>query len=190
MQLELSTTIDHPRDAVLIAIRDRIDEVAHFMPDVEGVAILARDEAPGVVRMTYRWEGARRSIPLVLRPFISRNLLGIDDKAEWYTDEAKCHWRIEPRIAARCLRCQGTTLLTDEPGGGTRMVLQIELEIDPAEIPGVPRVIGLRLKGPLERYVARSLTPNLSRLSAAVQQFLDAEALPANGAACRRDPQP
>lgn len=158
---------------MLIALRDRISEVAHFMPHIEEMAVLTREEQPGLVRMRNRWQGTKDNVPAALRPFVSRKLVGWHDEADWFADEGVCRWRIEPMIGARFMECRGTTQLVATVANCTDVTLTVDIELDPSKIPGVPTLIGRGLKRPIERFIANSLKPNLERLSEAVQAMLD-----------------
>lgn len=50
-----------------------------------------------------------------------------------------------------------------------------EMTIDPDNVPGVPRFLARKMKNPLERFIARAMSPNLTSIATAVQKYLDGQ---------------
>ena len=143
------------------------------MPNVEGVEILAREESPPLVTLRNRWQGAQTDIPSVVRPFVKKDLASWLDRATWNEETLTCQWEIEAVTGRDCFHCRGETTITPD-GDGCTFALQGEMTIDPNHVPGIPRFLARKVHGPLERFIARAISPNLTSVASAVQRYLDA----------------
>ena len=176
-RIEVNVEIGYPPEAVFIALRDRIEELSHFMPHVEYMKVLEREDAPPLTRVYNRWQGTKDNVPAVARPFISRDVVGWFDRAEWSSETLACTWRIEPVKFKKLFDCHGTTTLAHSEGGSL-FTLVVNLELDLQKVPGLPKFLARRVQGPVESFVAKSLTPNLASLANAVQAYFDESGLP------------
>lgn len=175
IEIEVTETIEQPAERVLHALRDRIAELAGYMPNIETMEIIEREERPPVVYMHNRWRGRKDSFPAIARPFLTRNLVSWFDHAEWDESTMSCSWRIEPIKAKTIFSCSGSTALAPEEGDRCLFSLQARLELDLQRVPGLPRFLARRAQGPVERFVASSVQPNLSSLASAVAEYLAAK---------------
>jgi hypothetical protein len=176
MKIEGNQTLSHPALRVFETLRDRTPDLVSHLPNIDGVDVINREEDPPVVRLYNRWQGSQGDVPAVVRPFVKRELISWFDRAAWNEESLSCVWSIEAVVGRECFSCTGTTTITAQGEGASHFNLQGELIIDPDKVPGVPRFLARKLRGPLERFIAKAISPNLTSVASAVQKFLDEQA--------------
>lgn len=173
MKIRSETRLHHSIDKVFEAYRDRMSEVAAFLPDIESIQVLSRVEEDGRVVLHNEWRGDVE-IPKVASKFLKPEHLRWDDYATWQTDTRSCSWRIETRVFNDGFSCSGTTKLTED-GDGTRIVLDGDLKIQLQGVPGVPGFLGKRLAPQIEKFVVALIAPNLEKTNEAIGRYLDSQ---------------
>lgn len=128
-----------PPDRVATVIRDRLPEIAPDLEDVAAISTVARTDRPdGGVALVNEWR-VNPKLPTALSAYISADMLGWLDHADWSPDLTVCRWRIEPYFMSGAIRCAGVTRFDSAMGGrGTRAIFEGSLEIDAAALSGVP----------------------------------------------------
>ena len=173
MDIHSESRIAHPREAVYAAYRDRLPEVAAYIPDIREILVVSREPTADGVRLHNRWH-ADREIPSVVRGVLSPDMLHWDDHAAWSDGGFRCDWRLHIPAFPDQVRCSGrNTFLAD--GAGTRVVLTGQLQITADRIPGVPRILARRLAPQVEKFIVRLITPNLEQVNLSLGRFLDAQ---------------
>ncbi len=171
MKIHSISMIHHPREAVFRAYRDRLSEIAAYIPDVREIAVQNRQEADGIVSLHNVWK-AQREVPTALKVVLKPEALEWDDYARW--DEAAfiCDWEIKTRVFRDKVTCKGRNTFTVE-GSRTKVHLSGDLEIDMAKVPGVPRLLARRLGPQVEKFIVSLITPNLEQVNKSLERFLD-----------------
>ncbi len=180
MHFDKEDHIAHPAPLVLATLLDRLEEVAPFLPSIECIETLEREDlADGRVRIVRRWQGADTGVPTALRPFLSRDLLAWYDTALWTPDEYKVDWSqaTAAEVVADLYRCSGTNRFEpapESPTDTTRVAIAGELEVHSDQLPGVPSFLGRSIAPQIERFIVSLITPNLTELSTGLGRYLDA----------------
>jgi len=126
-----------PPEALFLAMRDRLDEIAPMLKDIRAIEMLERRGADSVVTMTNRWQ-ARQAVPVMLQARLRASEIAWIDRAAWDAAALICRWEIEPLIGDGAIRCIGTTQFEPAMAGrGCRAVFAGELAIDPGFIGSV-----------------------------------------------------
>ena len=173
MNIQSSSRIEHPFGSVFLAYRDRLPEVAAFVPDVAAIVVRARRELPdGTIELHNEWS-SDREVPAVLSSIVRQDQLCWDDFASW-APSGLCTWRIQTRAFTEAVRCSGTTRLVAD-GAGTRVELSGSLTLGVEKVRGIPRLLASRIGPQLEKFVVSLVTPNLEKTNVAIARFLDAE---------------
>jgi hypothetical protein len=175
VKIQGTENLTHPARLVYETIRDRTQEMVDMMPNIDGMEVISRKEEPPFVHLYNKWQGANRDVPRVLRPFIKPDLLAWYDRAAWNEETLSCRWSIEAVVGKDFFSCEGSTTIS-AAGDGSVFSLAGELTVDPNRIPKVPRFLARKFKEPLERFIARAISPNLTSIARAVQQYLDRQA--------------
>ena len=173
MRFSDDVVLTHPLEVVFEAFRDRLPELVPYLPAIESIETIEREElGPGRVRLVNVWQGNRAVAPKGLRMFATAKALRWKDTAEWDEAERATTWRFETFQLGKLYDCHGRNHYEEVPDG-TRFVLTAELEVYPERVPGVPRFMAKKLKPKIEDLVRGRVTDNLNELARGVQAFLD-----------------
>lgn len=173
MLIQSESRIAWPRAKVYAAYRDRLPEVAKYIPDVKAVVVLSREARPTGVKLHNEWVGDRE-IPSYAAPFLKPEHLRWDDFAEWNDAEHSVAWTLKTRAFTEAVRCSGRNSFYEDGPNATRVVLTGDLTMDLADIPGLPGFLGKRLAPQVEKFIVQLIQPNLEQVNRSLQQFLDA----------------
>lgn len=171
MKIHSVSMIHHPRELVYSAYRDRLAEIAAYIPDVREISVQSREESDGVVSLHNVWK-AQREVPTALKVVLKPEALEWDDYATWDQDSFVCEWEIKTRVFREKVSCRGRNTFTVE-GGRTKVHLTGDLVIDMASVPGVPRILARRLGPQVEKFIVSLITPNLEQVNKSLERFLD-----------------
>lgn len=174
MQIGGTKTISHPAEQVFAALRDKQSELAErYLPNIESVEVLEREDNPPKVRLYNRWQGRTDDVSRVIRPFVSREMMSWLDEAFWDEETLSCTWRIESAKAKGVFQCSGSTRISAREDQTSLFELEGELQVHPDKVPGVPGFLARKVRDPIEKFVANLLNPNLTMMAQAVQRYLD-----------------
>lgn len=172
MDFEITEIIHHPTDEVYLTYRDRLPELVPYLPNVDEVEVLEREELEGGLRLLNRW-CVSGSIPRTVRPFFKGKQLSYLDHARWNDEESLVQWRLEIGLFPDAVGCSGTNYFRQGTRpGSTEVSLTGALTVDLSRVAGVPRIFhGIAPK--IESFVLDRIRPNLSSVTRAVAQYLD-----------------
>jgi hypothetical protein len=172
MRIHSESLIHHPQERVYEAYRDRLSEIAPYIPDVKEIVVESREDTERGAKIHNVWI-ADREVPVFARAFLKPEMLRWDDYADWRDDERCVHWKLALRVFTDQVDCSGTNCFQKVDESTTRVVLEGELDIDLKNIPGVPKMLAGGLKPKIEKFIVSLITPNLERVNESLQQFLD-----------------
>lgn len=172
MKIHSESVLNHPRDRVYAAYRDRLPELAAYIPDVKRIDQVSRQDRDGVARIHNVWI-ADREIPKVMQVVVKPEMLQWDDHAEWIASSWSCRWTLKLKVFTESVTCGGVNTFAEEGTGRTRMVIGGDLDIDLANMRGVPRLLAPTLKPQIEKFIVSLITPNLERVNVALERFLN-----------------
>lgn len=172
MRIHSESIINHGREAVFLAYRDRLPEIAPYIPDIGQIVVESRTDHGDHVDLHNIWI-AEREIPGFAKAFIKPDMLRWDDFAKWNESTKKCDWRLKIRAFPESVACSGTNTFVELGPGRTKVVLEGDLQIDVKKIPGVPRLLAGRVGPKVEQFIVSLITPNLERVNSSLGRFLD-----------------
>ena len=175
MRIQSASTITHPIDVVYDTYRNKLSETAAYMPDIREIVCESREEREGGATIHNVWISSAempRGINKIVRP----EHLRWDDYAEWNDVERTVDWRIQVRVFAEAVTCGGTNRFIAKGDGATELVLDGDLQIDLDKVRGIPSMLGRRIKPRIESFIIGLVTPNLVKVNACLQQYLDENA--------------
>jgi len=172
MRIESESLIRHPQPVVYGAYRDRLPEIAAYIPDVKEIRVEKREEQDGGVKIHNVWI-ADRDVPVFAKAFLKPEMLQWDDFADWKDDESRVYWTLKLRVFTDSVTCGGTNSFIAAGDGQTKVRLEGDLDIDVKNIPGVPKLLAGGIKPKIEKFIVSLITPNLKRVNESLQQFLD-----------------
>ena len=172
MEFKVTEIIRHPTEEVYLTYRDRLPQLVPYLPNVDLVEILEKEETDEGPRLLNRWT-VTGSIPRTVRPFFKGKRLSYLDRARWNDEESLVHWNIEIGLVPDAVACGGINYFRAGAAPGTTEVsLTGALTVDLSRMAGVPRIFyGIAPK--IESFVLDRVKPNLSSVTRAVAQYLD-----------------
>jgi hypothetical protein len=172
MEFRIAELVRHPLEKVYRTNRDHLADLVPYMPNVDDVEVLERNETPTGVRLVNRWK-VSGAVPRVVRPFFGEKMLTYLDRAEWHNEASRVDWRFEIGMFPDAVDCHGSNHFTaGKEGETTELVLQGSLAIDLGKVRGVPRLLH-GLASTVESFVIGQVRPNLVAVAVAVGKFLD-----------------
>ena len=165
MKLDVRDTLGHPRQLVWDTYRDELPALVDYLPNVESIENLSRDDGEeSVIRLENEWR-AKGNIPSVAKRFIKPEMLRWKEEVVWDEGRWICTWKIKPAFFTEHVRVEGDTTYTEVSGSAT------ELHI--LGVRGVPRLLVGTVNKAVEKLVARLILPNMQRLNSSLGRYLD-----------------
>lgn len=171
MDLSADARLPFPRAAVFEAYRDKLPELVAFLPNVRGIEVRSRKDAPPITELLNVWHGGGE-IPAAARAFLSESMLSWTDHARWDQDAWTCSWRIESHVFTEAIQCQGLNRFIEE-GGETVLQIRGSLTIDPGKVKGVPRLLAGSVSKTAEEVLGGKIRPNLAEVSIGLRKYLE-----------------
>lgn len=172
MDIRTDTTISHPRDLVYATYRDRLPELAAYIPNISSIEVLKSEREGDVLHLLNEWQ-ATAKIPRIARAYIKPEMLRWKDHADWYDDEWCVRWRFELAFLTDVVHAAGTNTFREMGPGNMRIAIRGDLAIDSSRIPGVSARTGRLVVPHVERFVVALVKPNLVKTTEVLQRFLD-----------------
>jgi len=170
MKFEVSDIIKHPVDQVFPTFRDHIAELAQYLPNIETITILDRQEECDCVHVTSHWL-AKVRLPGPASKLIPEKERGWDDIAIWNNDKQNVDWKFVFQAFPEAIKMGGTNSFIAE-GDHTRLHIKGEAQIDYNRIPGVPNFVLKRIVPTIEKIAFTALKPNLLKINRGVEKYL------------------
>ena len=174
MRIQSESTIQHPRDVAFAAYRDRLPEIAAYIPDIREIIVQAREEEGSVVSLHNEWF-ADTDIPKMVQSVVRPEMLRWDDFASWDSERFVCSWNLRVGAFTESVNCSGTNTFVAVGPTETRVILAGDLTLDLSNVRGVPRFMARKLGPQIERFIVAMITPNLEQVNQSLQAFLDAQ---------------
>lgn len=172
MRIFVEDVIAYPQDAVYDTQRNRMAELAQFLPNIDEISVLEREEREGGVRIVNLWKAAASDVPRVIRPFVKPNMLQWHDYAEWEDEGFYCTWRLETGFFTEQVDVRGKTSFVKVGADKCKCIVDGELTVDHKNLPGVPRLVAKKVVGEVERFVVKLLTPNMTSVNRGIERYL------------------
>lgn len=172
MQIAVVTTIPYPIDEVFPAMRDKLPDMAAFMPNIDRIEIITRDDStPGTLTLLNKWHAAATEVPAIARPFVDPKKMYWHDHATWIEAEHLCRWRLEVGFMAERIDCKGTTSYHAIAQDKTEMRINGAMNLDLKGL--VPRLMIGKATSGVETFVGRLIAPNFQKTADALTAYLD-----------------
>ena len=175
MDIRSVERIGHPVDEVYTTFRDRLPEITRYIPNVDRIEVVEREElGTGRLRLLNHWY-AIGEIPAVARSILKPEMLSWKDHARWDDDALHVEWELETHFFTEAVSCRGVNAFQAVGDDETEVALSGTLELDLAAIPMVPRLLRTKVSSEVERFVVALIQPNLANAVIGVRRFLDAQ---------------
>lgn len=175
MYLESKEIIDHPAERVYPLVRDHIELIVPFMPNIEKIETVQREQpANNRHQLLNHWYGTAH-VPRLLSGIIKPEFFAWKDFALWKDEDFCVDYRLEGFWLTDLYRCSGTNYFTPMGQGKTEIKVTCSLEIYPDRVPGIPKILARRAQPAIEGLVRQLLEPNLTSLASGVKRYLDSQ---------------
>jgi hypothetical protein len=174
MKLYTEDTVAFPREDVYQAQRDDMVKLAAYLPNIERIEVLKREEVEGGVKLLNLWKAAAGEVPAVIRPFVKPEMMQWKDDARWYNDRFSCDWRLELGFFTEQVDIRGATRFEALGADRCKVIIDGELKVDANNLPGVPRLLAGKIVGEVEKFVVKMITPNLTSVNRGLERYLAA----------------
>ncbi|MCK6550467.1 hypothetical protein L6R52_31815 [Myxococcota bacterium] len=179
MKLEADSRLTFPRELVFSTYRDRLPRLVPHLPNIKGITVLKREDAPGgaqgISKLVNKWE-AKGEIPKPAQTVIKPEMLTWLDYATWDENAWTVEWRIETQMFTENIKCGGKNRYLPDGPNGSILEIRGHLDVDLKGIPGVPRLLAGTIAPVVEKFVIALLTPNLTSVAKGLEAFLQEEA--------------
>lgn len=176
MEFSSKDLIEFPLDDVFSTHRDHLPELAEFLPNVESIVVESKEEDGEMLRIVNTWTAARTEVPAILRPFVKPEMMKWTDYAAWHVQDRICHYRIELGFLKEAIDVQGVNRMVATEDGQTEVTLEGQITVDAKKIPGVPKFMAKKVGAAVEKFVVKTITPNLKKTNDGVRRFLASRA--------------
>jgi len=174
MRIQVSERVPLSAHDTFHLLRDDMPKLVPYLYDVERIEVVERKEDGDRVHIVNLWHGDTSKIPGPVRAFVKADLFSWKDHATWTASTRQASWRLEPRIGARAFECTGTTRIVEDGGAGCSLQMDIDLQIHPENVPGVPTLLAKRFRSQIEDAIAKQITPNLKNLAVSIRRYAEA----------------
>ena len=172
MEFETDLTVPFALDVVFAAYRDRLPELADYLPNIQRIEVTDRRVGEGgEVVLVNEWVGGGE-IPKVARSFVKESMLCWTDYATWFADSHTCSWRTEAHAFGEAIHAAGRNRYVAIPEG-TQVQLRGEIRCDAAKIPGVPRLLRKTVSSGVERILVSKISDNGVQVAAGLRRLLE-----------------
>ena len=171
MRAETKDIINQAADIVYPFVRDKMQEIVPFLPNVEKIETVKHERVSDTrVEVVNHWF-AKADVPASAKPFVKPEFFQWKDYATWKDDEFCVDYHIESFIGNKFFDLSGTNFFNPLGNDKTELKITFNLEIYPERVPGVPKFLAKRAKGPLEEMIKKMLTPNLTSLVKGLNEY-------------------
>ena len=171
MDLRASTRIPFDRETVFRTLRDRLVQLAPYMPNVRQIEEKERHEESPRTRFVNIWT-AKTEIPTLAKAYLKADEIKWTDRALWDETTWICDWAIEPHVLPGVVQCGGRNTYTTI-GSETQLEIVGTLTLNLDKL-AIPRLLASTVKPVVEKIVITALKPNLLSIGEGVTSYLRA----------------
>lgn len=172
MELKHSDRIDAPAFEVYTLVKDKLPEIAKYLPNVEKIEKLSNKTlGSGKTEIINHWY-AQVELPTLVKKFLSKELLSWKDKAVWDDTKMCVSYELESFIANNLFEAKGTNYFKACETGKSELLVTCSVQIHAENIPGVPKLMVRSVLPLIEKVIEKMLQPNLTSLGQGLKAFL------------------
>ena len=172
MLLESKEVINRPLKEVYELVRDDIEALIPYMPNIDKIVIDSREEVDGGIKQVNIWY-ARADIPGLLKKFLKPELLSWKDYANWKNSETLVKYELESVLGNDLFDAHGVNSFKAVGDNKTELTVSCNIKIYANKVPGVPRLIARKATPLIEGILEKILGPNLTALGKGLNSYFD-----------------
>ena len=173
-KIEKTVKMNAPIEKVWAAYKDKLLDIKDYMPEVEEIKILEREENGQITNQVNEWTLAASDIPSSIKKFVPPGLLKFTDTAKWNSDAMTCEFVNIPSDGSGLYKISGFNTFL-QSGSVTTLTMSLNIEFDAGKIPGVPKFLAKTIMPQVEKLLAQSIAKNLEGTANAVVKFVENE---------------
>ncbi len=174
MYIESSDIVEHSADEVYVLVRDEMDKIVPFLPNVDTIELVEREETERGPKILRNWR-AKIEIPSLVKKFVSPDIAKWADHAWWNDADYSVDYELKGAWLPGLYTCKGTNSFRPGGEGKTEVKVTVNLEIHGDQIPGIPRFLSSRAVPAIEGLIQRLMKPNLTSLATGLKHYFAAQ---------------
>jgi hypothetical protein len=171
MELATTSIIDRPINEVYELVRDNLDKIVPFLPNVEKIEV--KKHAPlneNRTEVINHWYG-KVDMPSLLKKFLVPEIFSWKDVAHWNNQEKFVEYKLQSFLANDLFDAEGKNSFIDMGDGTTKLEIKCSVKIYPDKVPGVPRLLANKVKPMIESMLEKLLGPNMTSLGNGLNEY-------------------
>lgn len=171
MKLEARDEISAPLAEVFQLTKNEIVKIVPYLPNIEKIEVISRkDLGGGKTEVLNNWY-AKAEIPGLIKKFVSPDLLSWVDSAVWDDATTSVTYSIDSKVAKSLFEARGKNTFKDAGNGKTILTIDLDFNIHPERLPGVPRLLAGTVKPVIEELLKGMIAPNMLSLAKGLNEY-------------------
>jgi hypothetical protein len=170
MIIAVDTYVPFPRALTYATFRDKLLDIAPYMPNVSSIQLTSRQDGDTTVDCVYECLGGG-DIPALIKAFLNEEMLGWTEYDTWNLSDLTLNWQIKTYAFTEAVYCAGTNRFLEQ-GSTTLVESRGELAIDASKIEGVPSFLANQVTSIVTEFLGKKIELNLQQMSEGVCQYL------------------
>lgn len=171
VRIESREIIPRPLDEVYPLMRDHLDLVVRYLPNVQRIdRIEAERTEDDILEVVNHWF-VIAEVPRVVRKVLTPELFSWKDYAQWNDADHSVSYRLESVLANDLYDAVGTNYFKAVGDNRTELHVTCELDIRAERIPGVPKFVLSKVMPIVETVIKQLVAPNLRSVGKAVAAY-------------------
>jgi hypothetical protein len=170
MIIAVDTQVPFPRALVYATFRDKLIDIAAYMPNVSSIQLTSRQDGETTINCIYECLGGGE-IPALIKAFLDDEMLGWTEYDTWNLPELTLDWRIKTHAFTEAVHCAGINRFLEQEGT-TLIESRGELAINTSKIEGVPSFLANQVASIVTEFLGKKIELNLQQMSEGVCQYL------------------
>ena len=172
MEIEQTDIINSTPENVYHIVRDHLSQIAEHLPNVKKIdQIQYQKNSSSTHEIINRWY-ANIDLPYILSKFVSEDLFSWKDTAIWFDDKKCVQYDLESFYANNFFSAKGANYFSPYGKHKTKLKVTCSFQINPENIPGIPRLMTKKLAPMIDKLVVKALAPNTKSLGVAIKSYL------------------
>ncbi|MBT6326107.1 MAG: hypothetical protein HOJ35_09060 [Bdellovibrionales bacterium] len=171
MHLESNEIINRPLADVYKLVRDDLDKLVPYLPNIEKIEVKKHEEIPNnQIQVINHWYG-KADVPSLLKKLLNPEFYSWKDNALWKDNEHCVEYELESFLANDLFDVKGINSFSSISEDKTELKISCEVLIYPEKVPGIPRLLAKKVTPMIEKMIKKLLAPNLTSLGKGINQY-------------------
>lgn len=172
MHFEHSLQIAVPAQVAYETMRDSLDKLIVYLPNIASITILERNESGNKVSITSRWQG-KHILPDIIGQIIKIPDMAWLDRAEWLNDKYVYNWSYEPFVFKEYIEMYGTDTYSADDDY-TTIIVRGNVIANFLNYPLLPPALRDTINDEISKVLCSRIEPNFIALYTGLEQYVQA----------------